>query len=146
MLAETQDAVMPLVPYLDTLRWVFIPRRSPASRPPSTRESTTGRPGGERAGRMAERLETTEKADAIHRWSWTPLPAGLVVATTGSAPARRAVLRGPMAVCPPVVKYSPELQAQAADELELLPESSAITEMLSEYAVLREQARACQSQ
>ena len=24
MLAETQTAVLPLVPYLDTLRWVFI--------------------------------------------------------------------------------------------------------------------------
>jgi hypothetical protein len=24
VLAETQDAVLPLVPYLDTLRWVFI--------------------------------------------------------------------------------------------------------------------------
>jgi hypothetical protein len=24
VLAETQDAVLPLVPYLDTLRWLFI--------------------------------------------------------------------------------------------------------------------------
>ena len=24
VLAETQDAVLPLIPYLDTLRWVFI--------------------------------------------------------------------------------------------------------------------------
>jgi len=46
-------------------------------------------------------------------------------------------------VCPPVVEYSREFQARAADELDLLPGGSAIAEMLSDYAVLREQARAC---
>jgi hypothetical protein len=45
--------------------------------------------------------------------------------------------------CPPVVEYSREFQAQAAEELSLLPEGSAIAVMLSEYAVMREQARAC---
>lgn len=44
--------------------------------------------------------------------------------------------------CPPVVGYSPEFQAQAAEELVLLPEGSAIAEMLADYAVIREQARA----
>lgn len=46
-------------------------------------------------------------------------------------------------ICPPVVEYSREFQAQAAHELDLLPESSAIAEMLSDYAVIRDQARAC---
>ena len=46
-------------------------------------------------------------------------------------------------VCPPVIEYSREFQARAADELDLLPDESAIAEMLSDYAVLREQARAC---
>jgi len=46
-------------------------------------------------------------------------------------------------VCPPVVEYSREFQARADDELDLLPEESAITEMLSDYAVMREQGRAC---
>jgi len=46
-------------------------------------------------------------------------------------------------VCPPVVEYSREFQARAADELSLLPESSAFAEMLSDYAVIRDQARAC---
>ena len=46
-------------------------------------------------------------------------------------------------VCPPVVEYSREFQARAADELDLLPKRSAIAEMLSDYAVMREQARAC---
>ena len=51
----------------------------------------------------------------------------------------------PGAVCPPVVEYSREFQARAAHELNLLPEGSAIAEMLSDYVVMREQARACQS-
>lgn len=46
-------------------------------------------------------------------------------------------------VCPPVVEYSREFQARAADELDLLPEGSAIAEMLADYSVMREQARAC---
>ena len=48
-----------------------------------------------------------------------------------------------LAACPPVVEYSRELQAQAAEELALLPEGSAISEMLSDYAVMRDQARGC---
>ncbi len=44
-------------------------------------------------------------------------------------------------VCPPVVEYSRELQARAAEELELLPNGSAVVEMMSDYAVMREQAR-----
>ena len=57
-------------------------------------------------------------------------------ATAGSEP--RIVT-----VCPPVVEYSRGFQARAADELDLLPEGSAIAEMQSDYAVMREQARAC---
>jgi hypothetical protein len=45
--------------------------------------------------------------------------------------------------CPPVVAYSREVQARAAEELALLPEGSAIAEMLSDYAVMRQQARVC---
>jgi hypothetical protein len=48
-----------------------------------------------------------------------------------------------LAACPPVVEYSRELQAQAAEELALLPENSAAVKMLSDYAVMREQARIC---
>ena len=50
---------------------------------------------------------------------------------------------GRLATCPPVVEYSREFQARAAEELALLPEGSAIAEMLSDYAVMREQARLC---
>jgi hypothetical protein len=38
---------------------------------------------------------------------------------------------------------SREFQRRAADEVALLPEGSAIVEMLSGYAVVREQVRAC---
>lgn len=46
-------------------------------------------------------------------------------------------------VCPPVVEYSRDVKARAAEELALLPEGSATAEMLSDYAVMREQARVC---
>ncbi|WP_206678359.1 hypothetical protein [Sphingomonas ursincola] len=46
-------------------------------------------------------------------------------------------------VCPPVVEYSREFQARAADELDLLPEGSALAEMLADYSVMRDQARSC---
>ena len=45
--------------------------------------------------------------------------------------------------CPPVVQYSREFQARAAEELVLLPEGSAVAEMLADYAVMRDQTRAC---
>ena len=60
-------------------------------------------------------------------------------ATDGSEPPA-------VAVCPPVVEYGAEFRARAAEELELLPEGSPIIEMLSDYAVMREQARACRSE
>ena len=50
-----------------------------------------------------------------------------------------------VAACPPVVEYSREFQARAAEELELLPDASAIVEMMGDYAVIRVQVRACQS-
>ena len=57
-------------------------------------------------------------------------------ATVGSEPRVATV-------CPPVVEYSREFQARAAEELALLPGGSAIVEILADYAVMREQARAC---
>ena len=48
-----------------------------------------------------------------------------------------------VAVCPPVGEYSQAFQARAADELGLLPGRSAVAQMLSDYAVMREQARSC---
>ena len=45
--------------------------------------------------------------------------------------------------CAPVVEYSREFQARAADELALLPDDAAIAEMVSDYSVMRNQAKAC---
>lgn len=50
---------------------------------------------------------------------------------------------GSLGVCPPVVEYSREFQARVAEQLALLPEGSAIEEMLSDYTVMRQQARLC---
>jgi len=47
------------------------------------------------------------------------------------------------APCPPVVEYSVTDQARAAAEVEALPEGAMVVRMLSDYAVLRDQARAC---
>ena len=46
-------------------------------------------------------------------------------------------------ICPPVVEYSREFQGRAAEELGMLPDGSAIAEMLADYSVMRDQARAC---
>lgn len=45
--------------------------------------------------------------------------------------------------CPPVVEYSAADQLRAADEVDALPEGAKVIQMISDYAVLREQARAC---
>lgn len=45
--------------------------------------------------------------------------------------------------CPPVVEYGREVEARAAEELGMQREGSAIAEMLADYSVMREQARAC---
>lgn len=47
-------------------------------------------------------------------------------------------------VCPPVVEYSREFRARAAEELGGLPDGSAIAEILADYSVMRDQARGCQ--
>ena len=45
--------------------------------------------------------------------------------------------------CPPMVAYSAADQVSAAEEVGALPESVVVVAMLSDYAVLRDQARAC---
>jgi hypothetical protein len=42
-----------------------------------------------------------------------------------------------------MVEYSRAFQERSAEELTLLSEGSAVAEMLSDYAVMRGQARAC---
>ncbi|MBW6496280.1 MAG: hypothetical protein K0B16_17340 [Burkholderiaceae bacterium] len=50
---------------------------------------------------------------------------------------------GGLGACPPVVAYSRAEQVQAAAEVEALPEGAVVVRMLADYAVMREQARAC---
>ena len=47
------------------------------------------------------------------------------------------------ASCPPVVRYSATDEARAAAEVAAMPEGAVVVRMLSDYAVLRDQARAC---
>ena len=47
------------------------------------------------------------------------------------------------APCPPVVDYSAADQVRAAEEVGALLEGAVVVAMLSDYAVLRDQARAC---
>lgn len=46
-----------------------------------------------------------------------------------------------LGTCPPVVEYGRAIQALAAEELVGLPGESMIMEMLSDYSVMRDQAR-----
>ena len=73
---------------------------------------------------------------------WTLRLAVLAIATsllTGCATVGSDV----GAPCPPVVSYTSADRARAAEEVEALPEGGMIFRMLADYAVLREQARAC---
>ena len=47
------------------------------------------------------------------------------------------------APCPPVVEYSRAEQSRIAEETRILPEGAKIIDWLADYAVMREQARAC---
>ncbi|WP_127107841.1 hypothetical protein [Pararhodobacter zhoushanensis] len=49
----------------------------------------------------------------------------------------------PPGACPPVVAYSRDEQARVAEEVAVLSEGALIVRWLADYAVLRDQARAC---
>ena len=75
---------------------------------------------------------------------WKRRLAALVIATSLlSGCATVSSDGGGPGACPPVVGYGNEFQARAAEELALLPEGSAVAEMLADYAVMRDQARTC---
>lgn len=46
-------------------------------------------------------------------------------------------------VCPRVVEYEPVSEARAAEKMGLLLEGSEIEESMSDFAILRKQARVC---
>lgn len=45
--------------------------------------------------------------------------------------------------CPTLFDYSVEQQTRAAEELEALPEGSALAELIGDYGVVRNEIRAC---
>jgi uncharacterized lipoprotein YmbA len=76
--------------------------------------------------------------------NWKPRLAVLAIATISLTGCATVASDPPVAtVCLPVVEYSREFQARAAEELGMLPERSAIAEMLADYSVMRDQARPC---
>ena len=75
---------------------------------------------------------------------WRRRLAVLVIGTSWLTGCATADFRaGGLAACPPIVEYSRELQARAAEELAMLPDGSAIVEMMGDYAVMRDQVRSC---
>lgn len=73
--------------------------------------------------------------------SFVPPLAALVAVTTLLVGCATAPSEPPP--CPLVVEYDRAFLEQAAKELDRLPPESAIVEMLKDYQVIREQARAC---
>ncbi|PQO21792.1 hypothetical protein C2I36_16455 [Rhodobacteraceae bacterium WD3A24] len=74
---------------------------------------------------------------------WRRPHAALAAATIFLTACAGAGSDTPPGVCPPVVDYSPEEQAHAAEEVAALPEGAVIVGWLADYAVMREQVRAC---
>ena len=73
----------------------------------------------------------------------TPQLAALALAMTLLSGCALGSSEAWVGACPPVVEYCHAEQAQAAAEVEALPENALIERMLADYAVMRAQARAC---
>ena len=73
---------------------------------------------------------------------WTPPAAAPLIAMLWLTACAMAGSES-KAPCPPIVDYTMADQARAADEVEALLEGAVIVRMLSDYAVLRDQTRAC---
>ena len=76
---------------------------------------------------------------------WTQPRAALAAATIFLTGCATAGSDAPPGTCPPVVEYSQAEQARVATEVAALPGGAVIAEWLADYAVLRAQARACQT-
>ncbi len=74
---------------------------------------------------------------------WRPPAAALAAATIFLTACTGVSSDRPPGACPPVVEYSRAAQARLAEELAALPDRAMIFDWLADYAVLRDQARAC---
>jgi len=72
-----------------------------------------------------------------------PRLAALLIVTSLLSACATVGSESVVRVCPPVVEYDAGFHAKAAAEVQALPEGSAVVDMLSDYAVMREQARVC---
>jgi hypothetical protein len=48
-------------------------------------------------------------------------------------------------LCPSIVTYSSDFQVKAAEELMMLPQGSAVGELVRDYGQLRDRIRVCQN-
>ena len=74
---------------------------------------------------------------------WMRPHAALAIATIFLTGCATAGSDTPPGACPPVVAYSQPEQMRVAEEVAALPEGALIPDWLADYAVLRDQARAC---
>ena len=74
---------------------------------------------------------------------WTPPAAALEIAMLSLSVCATGGFDVRHRVCPPVVEYGAPYQARAASEVDARPQDAVVVRMLSNYAVLRDQARAC---
>ena len=74
---------------------------------------------------------------------WRPPAAALLIAMLWLIGCAKADFETQVP-CPPVVEYTNVDQARAAAEVDMLPEAAMVVRMLSDYAVLRDQARVCE--
>ena len=74
---------------------------------------------------------------------WTQQAAALAAAMIFLNGCAGVGSDGRHSACPLVVEYSEAEQARVAAEVAALPEGAVIVSWLADYAVLRDQARAC---
>lgn len=67
------------------------------------------------------------------------LPVIVASFLSGCATANSDLTRA----CPPIKNYSKAVQKQMADELDTLPADSMLVAAMQDYALLREQIKAC---
>lgn len=89
---------------------------------------------------------TRDRQPATHRPVTRQL-AILLAATALLAACTTAHSRtGAVRACPSVIEYAEDFRKRVANEIEELPERSAVVEMLRDYALMRKQARACREE
>lgn len=75
---------------------------------------------------------------------WKPQQIGLVIATLFLSDCAGVGFDRSPSACPPVVGYSRTEQARVTEEVAALPDGAVVVQILSDYTVLRDQARTCQ--